>query len=269
MIGIMGAGRLGKALFNVLTDKSSAEVALWSKSGWRSLSASGDSSALWLSNWSDLFSGTEGVFIAISGAALMGLMSSATEAQDYQGWVFSASPTVPYAVLREIFPSARIVRIAPFLVDALRSIPILALCPLDHVPSLDEGIAKLRNLGEVDLVDREIFFDFLTLMGSPFPIVVTQLVEAAHGLRPDLVPSQQDKDLVRKIYYRAILALLSEYRDGAGSDSSDSVITPGGITSQGLLSLPILIADLRQALDRMATHAAQGASVVSNIHAKR
>lgn len=263
MVGIMGAGRLGKAFFNVLIGKSNADVALWSKSGRRSLSASEDSRALWLSNWPDLFSETESVFIAISGAALMTLRPfAAGRAQDYEGWVFSASPTVPYVVLRDIFPSARIIRIAPFLIDALRSIPILALSPLDHVPSLDEGIAKLRSLGEVDMVVRETLFDHLTLIGSPFPIVVARLVDAAHELRPDLVLPQPDKDLARKLYYRAILALLNERLEG-GPDSSDSVVTPGGITAQGLSALPKLIAELQTALDRMADFAAQGASAVT------
>ncbi len=178
----------------------------------------------------------QSIAIAIPGRALLDLVAGSEAAQQFTGNVFSAAASLSQQSLRRVFPRATVVCIGPFLIDGLKSIPMLVLRPSGlPVAQWEQAIAEIERFGDVDVVEDEKIFAQVSLLGSSFAVVVVAAVQeaAAAGVRNLEDPAAIE--IGQRIFYRAMRSLLANR--GPGGDSHSDVATPGGVTERGLKNL--------------------------------
>ncbi len=225
--GILGAGRLAEGIANTWLARSGQAPVIWSRSG----PAERIAKATWVNRWTGTLE-AESAAIAIPGAALLDLATGNEQAKQFKGNIFSAAASLSRASLREVFPRATIVCIAPFLIDGVNSIPMLALRPDTE---WTKAKAELETFGPCDVVEDEAAFAQLSLLGASFPAVVLSAVHAAANAGVQRLPADANR-LGRRIFFRALHSLLTTCARDSEHEPNE-IATPGGITERGLKSL--------------------------------
>jgi pyrroline-5-carboxylate reductase len=148
------------------------------------------------------------------------------------------------------FPRATVVRIAPFLIDDVNSIPMLVLRPTDlAAPEWVKVKAELAKFGEVDVVEDEATFAHLALLGAPWPAVVRAALQAAASAGVQGLEDEAAISVGTRIFFKAMQSLLKDC--GPEPESSDEIVTPGGITQSGLESLGDVTTLFKSVFNRM------------------
>ena len=230
-LGILGAGRLAEGLANTWLARTGQAPLVWSRGG----PAKRIPNAIWLNCWPGILE-AESVAIAIPGRAVLELAAGNEQAKQFKGNVFSAAASLSHASLAQTFPQARIVCIAPFLIDGVNSIPMLAYKPADlSGAKWTKAKAELDAFGACDVIEDEAAFAQLSLLGASFPAVVLAAVHAAAGAGVERLPADASR-LGKRIFFRALHSLLAGARDSEDASPSE-IATPGGITERGFKSL--------------------------------
>jgi pyrroline-5-carboxylate reductase len=229
-LGVLGAGRLGEALARTWLRRAGRGSLVWSRSG----QGTRINDATWVCDWTKILD-ADSVAIAIPGRAVVELAENNERARQFNGNLFSATASLSRTSLQRVFPNATIIRIAPFLIDGVHSIPMLVLKP----SSANWANAKstLEVFGDCDVVDDEETFAHLSLLGAPWPAVVLAGVEAAAGAAVQRLPDEAATQIGRRIFFRAIRSLLTRENGHLENESSSEIATPGGITERGFKSL--------------------------------
>lgn len=241
-LGLIGAGRLGQAMAEVWLKRSNANLIVWSRGGPKPVGVEPRvTGGTWAGEWFDVFR-ADAVLIAVSGRALIELLEShAEKTRTFEGRLYSAAVGMSYDLLGQLFPRATIVRVAPFLIDGTRSVPMLAMRPHELPNSKwHEVEADLSTIGVVDTVQEERVFDSLTLMGSPWPMVVIAMLSDAAAVTSQML-DEQSSSLGERLFLRALQSFVSspsqEMSDA--KSSLNTIATPSGLTAKGLESLTL------------------------------
>lgn len=231
-LGVLGAGRLGEAITKTWLVRTGHAPLLWSRSESHRATVT---EANWVNEWTGILE-AKSIVIAIPGRALLEMVEGNEQARRFTGNIFSGASSLSHTSLQRAFPRAKILRIAPFLIDGVRSIPMLVLRPFD-LPLSEWLKAKtqLEDLGDIDVVENEEVFSQLALLGSSWPAVVLVAVEAAANAGVKGIPDETAIRIGKRLYTRAIQSLIAKR---AGEQcSADDIATPGGITERGINSL--------------------------------
>lgn len=226
-LGILGAGRLAEGIAQTWLARTGQAPVIWSRGG----PAERIPGATWVNRWTGTLE-AQSVVIAIPGAALLDLASGNEQARQFKGNVFSAAASLSRASLSHVFPEATVVCIAPFLIDGVNSIPMLALRPESE---WTKAKAELDAFGPCDVVEDEAAFAQLSLLGASFPAVVLAAVHAAANAGVQRLPADASR-LGRRIFFRALCSLLATCARDSQHEPND-IATPGGITERGFKSL--------------------------------
>ena len=236
-LGLLGAGRLGAAIASTWLARTSQPPLVWSRNGScvRDIGQARIPAGEWVTGWTKILE-AQSVVIAIPGYALLDLVEGNEQARQFTGNIFSAAASLSCSSLQRVIPSATILCIAPFLIDGVNSIPMLAFKPAGlPFSQWSQAKAELDRFGHIDVVeDEEIFFQ-IALLGAPWPVVVVSALQAAASAGLHQLHDQPAGHLGRRIFFRAIHALLAS--GAADLQSASEVTTPGGITERGLKSL--------------------------------
>lgn len=166
----------------------------------------------------------------------MELACDSDSVHSFQGRLYSSPVSLSQDSLRLAFPNATVVRIAPFLIDEINSIPMLVLRP-SQVTDTEwaEIAAELRTFGDIDVVEDESVYERLTLMGSPWPSVISAVINYAANMGGQ---GQDNKDaaLGRHLFLRAMRSLIFKPSNTEERmlGTPDIIATPGGITERGM-----------------------------------
>ena len=244
-LGVLGGGRLAEQIAKTWTARTGEAPLLWSRRGPHDGRIA---EATWVNRWTGTLE-AESVAIAIPGRALLDLAERNQQARQFKGNIFSAAASLAPASLQRVFPEAKVVCIAPFLIDGVNSIPMVVLRPA-NLRDADWATVKaeLDQFGECDVVEDQESFAQLSLLGASWPAVVRAAVEAAadagsQGLRDDA-----ETRLARRIFFRAMQSLLKEAE-------TNEIATPGGITERGLKSLGSVTALFESVFQQMQARA--------------
>lgn len=231
-LGILGAGRLADGLAKTWLTRTGQKPLVWSRSG----PGERIPEAIWINHWTGTLK-AESVVIAIAGRPLLDLTAGNEQARRFNGNIFSAAPALSRASLIEAFPQATIVSIAPFLIDGVNSIPMV-VCKHSDLSEARWAKAKaeIDAFGACDVIEDEVAFAQLSLLGSSFPAVVLAAVQAAAGAGVERLPADASR-LGRRIFFRALQSLLATCARDSEPESAYEIATPGGITERGLRSL--------------------------------
>jgi pyrroline-5-carboxylate reductase len=236
-LGLLGGGRLGAAIASTWLARTGQPPLVWSRNGscTRDDGQARIAAGKWVTEWTNILE-AQSVVIAIPGYAMLDLAEGNEQARQFTGNIFSAAASLSCASLQRVFPSATILCIAPFLIDGVNSIPMLVFRPAGLALSHWSGAkAELERFGHIDVVeDEEIFFQ-IALLGAPWPVVVVSALQAAASAGLHRLHDQPAGQLGRRIFFRAIHALLAS--GAAHQQSASEIATPGGITERGLKSL--------------------------------
>lgn len=260
-MGLLGAGRLGRAIAEVWLARTGDAPLVWSRSG-RHPPGNAETridGGAWVSDWAETLK-ARSVFVAIPGRALLELAEGSEHARAFGGNVFSAAVSLSGESLRRVFPGATSICLAPFLIDETKSIPMLALRPRElSDPDWEKASAELYHFGDVDVVQDDELFAQISLLGAPWPVVVLSAIQAAARAGVRGVQDEAAVVIGRRLFFRAMRALLSAQSiDAPGAEASgDSVATPGGITERGLRSMEELTVLLTSVFDKMQERAAE------------
>jgi pyrroline-5-carboxylate reductase len=230
-LGVLGGGRLAEGLAKTWLARTGRAPLIWSRSG----PSARVPEATWVNRWTGTLEAGS-VVIAIPGRAVLELAQGNEQARQFRGNVFSATASLSHASLRRVFPNATVICIAPFLIDGVNSIPMVALKPMDvSDPDWTTAKAMLDDFGDCDVVHCETAFAQLSLLGASWPAVVLAAVHAAAGAGVERLPADASR-LGRRIFFRALHALLATCARDSEHASPNEIATPGGITERGLKS---------------------------------
>jgi pyrroline-5-carboxylate reductase len=232
-LGILGAGRLAEGLAKTWFARTGETPLIWSRRG---PDRDRISEATRVNKWTGTLE-AQTVAIAIPGRVLVELAEGNEQARQFKGNVFSAAASLSRDSLQQAFPQATIVCIAPFLIDGVKSIPMLALRPLDpSVLGWAKAKAALDVFGDCDVIDDEAVFAQLSLLGSAWPAVVLAALRAAADAGVDQL--QDDEAILgRRLFWRGLHALLTTGAQKPEHESKNEIATPGGITERGFKNL--------------------------------
>jgi len=226
-LGLIGGGRLAEGIAKTWTARTGHAPLVWSRRG---PNGGRVAAGTWVNQWTGTLEAGSAV-IAIPGKALLDLAHSNQQAREFTGNIFSAAASLSQASLRHVFPRATIVCIAPFLIDGVNSIPMVALRPSNlRDPDWASVKAELDRFGACDAIEDEESFAQLSLLGASWPAVVRVAVEAAADAGSEGLRDPAATRLARRIFFRAMQSLLEE-------EETNEIATPGGITERGLKSL--------------------------------
>lgn len=226
-LGVIGGGRLAEGIAKTWLARTGEAPLIWSRRG---PCGNRIPEATWLTKWTGTLE-AESVAIAIPGRALLDLAVGNEQARRFSGNVFSGAASLSRGSLKQAFPEATIVCIAPFLIDGVNSIPMVALKPADvSEPEWTKAKAELDAFGDCDVVENEEVFAQLSLLGASWPAVVLAAVQAAAGAGVQRLQDETAIQIGRRIFFRAIRSLVN-------GETSGEIATPGGITERGLKSL--------------------------------
>ena len=258
-LGILGAGRLGEAIAKVWFARTGEAPLVWSRRGQRPLENAEKRIAegSWVDDWAEALR-ARSVVISVPGRALLELAEGSEPARAFRGNIFSAASSLSRESLQRVFPRASIIRIAPFLINDTNSIPMLVLRP----PMLSDlewerVTSELEKLGNLDVVQDDDVFERLSLLGSAWPVVVLEAIQAAARIG---VQGLQDETAIRigqRLFFKAIQSLLSTRLTDRPEEKSsgEAVATPGGITERGLKNIGEVNSLLESVLDQMRARA--------------
>jgi pyrroline-5-carboxylate reductase len=194
--------------------------------------------------------------IAIPAKAFRDMTEKNEQARQFTGNIFNAAASLSRETVHRAFPQATVVRIAPFLIHDVNSIPMLVLRPTDLAASEWVKVkSELANLGDVDVVEDEATFTHLALLGAPWPAVVLAALQAAASVGVQDLKDERAIGVGRRIFLRAMQSILADYAGGPEPESSDEIVTPGGITECGLESLGDITTLFKSVLSRMQARA--------------
>ena len=252
-LGLLGAGRLGQAIAKTWVARTGEGLLVWSRSGpHRTRTETRVDEGNWVSEWTGVLEAST-IVIAIPGKPLLDLAADSEQAKQFTGNVFSAAASLSRASLQRVFPHATIVCIAPFLIDDINSIPMLALRPSDLRGSQWETAkAELDNFGDLEVVENEDVFADMSLLGAPWAAVVMAVLEAAARAGVQRLQDEAAIGMGRRLFFRGLQALLTNH---AEQDSSGEIVTPGGITERGLKSLGDLTSPFESVFNQMRARA--------------
>lgn len=248
--GLIGAGRLGRALAWVHEAKLGRPPPVWS----RRFEQGGVEPGLSARPLEQVLEGVV-VISAISNAALYALSHRHKSLFGRFGGLFLlAGADAPDPDLNARAPHATFARIVPVLLPGQAQITTLALRPPADTPAWRQGCACLEALGTLTTVDCERAYSELMILTSPFAAVVRAAI--ARAITGYLQDRQADPDWLEMALDVASLSL-------AGTpgllvhDQGDAgpIATPGGITEAGLAALPGISGSLQSALSMMRTRA--------------
>jgi len=100
------------------------------------------------------------------------------------------------------------------------------------------------------VIEDEQAFEQVALLGASWPTVVLAAVQTAADAGMARLPDENARRIGRRIFFRAINALLNR-------GPSHEVATPGGITEQGLNSLPLVSNLFENVFEQMQARAAE------------
>lgn len=259
-MGVLGAGRLGSAVARVWRARTGEAPLVWSRGGQCSPPVGGGprvAEGVWVADWAGVLEAPS-VVVAIPGRALLDLADESERARTFEGHVFSAAASLSVEALRQVFPRATSVCIAPFLIDEPYSIPVLALRP-PELPQREweRAAAELRRLGDVDIVEDEDVFTQISLLGAPWPVVVLAAIRAAARVGVQGIDDEAACEIGQRLFFRAIRALLSPHPAGGAVQGAagEDVATPGGITERGLKNMAGLTGPLASVFEQMRARA--------------
>jgi pyrroline-5-carboxylate reductase len=258
-LGLLGAGRLGEAIAKRWLAHTGEAPLVWSRRGQRPANNAEARicDGTWVAEWTEALK-ARSLVVAIPGRALLDLAEDSEPAKKFAGNIFSAAASLSRESLRQVFPMATIVCIAPFLIYAANSIPMLVFRP-PELPDLqwEKAKSELLNFGDFDVVQDEDLFAHLSLLGAPWPVVVLAAIQAAAGVAVKRLHDEAAIGIGRRVFFRAMQSLLSTRTiDGLEQESSaDIVATPGGITERGLKNVDQLASLLESVFEQMQTRA--------------
>ena len=236
-LGLLGAGRLGQAIARTWFLRTGQASLVWSRSGPHVIS-SGETritEAVWVAEWTGTLA-ARALMIAIPARAFHDLTKDNEQAMQFTGNVFNAAASLSRETVQRAFPRATVVHIAPFLIDGVNSIPMLVLRPTDLAASEWVKVeAEVAKFGDVEVVDDEATFAQLALLGAAWPAVVRAALQAAVSAGVQGLEDEAAIEVGRRIFFRAMQSFLAN--SGLEPESSDEIVTPGGITQSGLESL--------------------------------
>ena len=252
-LGLLGAGRLGEAIAKTWTARTGEGLLVWSRSGpHRTKTETRVAEGNWVSEWTGVLAART-IVIAIPGKPLVDLAAASEQAKQFKGNVFSAAASLSRASLQRVFPHSTVVCIAPFLINDINSIPMLALRPSDlRVSQWEKAKAELDNFGDLDVVENEEVFADMSLLGSAWAAVVMAALEAAARAGVQRLHDEAAIGMGRRLFFRGLQALLTNH---AEQDSSGEIVTPGGITERGLKSLGDLTNPFESVFNQMRARA--------------
>jgi len=239
-LGVLGAGRLGKAVAKTWVARTGQTPLVWSRS---------DST-----DWTSLLE-AQSFLVAIPGSALLQLAVDSEAAGLFTGNVFCAAASLSLSSLQRVFPRATVFCVSPFLIDGVNSIPMLVLRPADcPAEKWNAAKAELELFGEVDVVDDEEIFSQLSLLGASWPSVVLAGVQAAAGAGLQGIEDVDARRIGNRLFFRAMQSLIATRAHG---EREDEIATPGGITERGLQSLGEVTTSFETVFNRMRARAAE------------
>ena len=252
-LGLLGAGRLGQALATTWAARTGEGLLVWSRNGpYHTGTETRAGAGNWVPEWTGVLAART-IVIAIPGKPLLELAADSEHAKQFTGNIFSAAASLSRASLQRVFPHATIICIAPFLINDLNSIPLLALRPSDlRVSQWEIAKAELDNFGDLDVVENEEIFAELSLLGSSWAAVVMAALEAAARAGVQRLSDEAAIGMGRRLFFRGLQALLTNYVE---HDSSGEIVTPGGITERGLKSLRDLTSPFESIFKQMRARA--------------
>jgi pyrroline-5-carboxylate reductase len=252
-LGLIGAGRLAQAVARTWLVRTGEGLLVWSRSGPHlNGTETRVAEGTWVPDWTRVLE-TRSIVIAIPGKAFLELAEESEQAKQFTGNVFSAAASLSRESLVRAFPQATIVCIAPFLINAVSSIPMLVLRSSDlPAAQWEKAKAELDSFGDVDVVEDEEVFADMSLLGAPWAAVVMAALEAAVGAGVQRLQDEAAIDMGRRMFFRALHSLLTNHAEQNGSGE---IVTPGGITERGLKSLGDLTSPFESAFNQMRARA--------------
>jgi pyrroline-5-carboxylate reductase len=237
-IGILGAGRLGKAVANRWREVNGEKPLLWSRRYGKAdpsppLGKDEDSFSV---NPIEMIMERDAVYAAIPSNGVVELASSNRALKDYAGVLFIAGIDLPLGTIQQCMPAAYIVRVAPFLLPARKDVPSLVLASENGEAVRDaRATVILGSLGPVDRIDDEKIFELLLYFGSPFAVVLRRsLREMIASIFVDQNIQAEWQGVAETVLWEALTAMKPERNDEEVGAAEAEVATPGGITEAGL-----------------------------------
>lgn len=209
----------------------------------------------WEDHWKDVFL-CERVVLAIPGAAWVRI-TDGDEEFAYNGRLLSADTSMRTQYLHRRFPRAAIARIAPFLIHGTNSVPMLALRSRLSDSDWHAVESDLRTWGTLEYVTDESVYEQLTIIGSPWPRVIREVVRAAAKIGVEGLLEAESRSVGERLFLEAVRAFVTEAQADSETAAYDPLATPGGITESGLSGLPRVSGVLKDVFKEMGLRSEQ------------
>jgi pyrroline-5-carboxylate reductase len=237
-LGILGAGRLGRAIANRWRTAQGRKPLLWSRrfeaGAAAAESAAGGSpySVAWLESVME----ADAVFAAIPSGGVAELASAHPAVRNFGGPLFITGIDLPADAVQRAVPEAMVVRVVPALLPARDDVPCLVLRPASGGARRIECVeAILKALGPAHYVEDERTYEVVMYLASPFPVVVRRAVgEAVAGILARRGIDERWQPVAERVMWEALSGMGPTPARGGTDAAEAEVATPGGVTAAGL-----------------------------------
>ena len=257
-LGILGAGRLGRAIAQRWRAIDGQKAELWSRrfdagDGPRAMIV--DDLPFAVVSLSSVMS-KETVIAAIPSSGLAELAERDRSISSFSGTLLVTGIDLALEAVQRLAPAALVRRVVPGLLAAPRSISSLVLDGGHGGERWSRAKAALEMLGPVHCVDDEQAFESIMYLTSPFPVVLRAAISDA--VASMLTRGRIDhrwKPAAESVLWDAISSLASNCEQL--NSIAGEVATPGGVTAAGLQEVPAVSRALQDALQIMMGHGQQ------------
>jgi pyrroline-5-carboxylate reductase len=254
-LGILGAGRLGRAIGLRWQSIEKQKIDVWSRRfevGDGAPSVSADDLPFVVAPIASVMS-AETVFAALPSSALAALAARHRSITEFSGTLLVTGIDLPLEAIQRLTPAALVVRVVPALLSSPRFISSLVLDCHYAGPRWQRAKAVLEMLGPIEYLDDEQAFESIMYLTSPFPVVLRNaLADAVAGVLTQRRVDPKWQPLAERVLWDALSSVAS---GRAQSDSLEgAVATPGGVTAAGIHEVPTISRVLQDALQIMMCH---------------
>lgn len=254
-VGVLGAGRLGRALAERWYRKKQHKTLLWSRRFRTATSDATEGSDSFTIAPLDHVLKADVVIAAIPSKAIGEVASTHAPLARFDGALLAAGIDLPVAEINRFIPAATIVRVVPILLPGRDDVPSLVLDTARANPQWPACLDFLQTLGPIHSVDEEAAFDGVMHLTSPFSVTMRSAMKraisdflATRNVRPDWQP------VAESIVWQALSA--GQHQPPHDNSSGEAeVATPGGITEAGLREAGALSNAMVHVLSAMARRA--------------
>lgn len=252
-IGILGGGRLGKAIALRCQAIENCKVEAWSRrfdAVDQTQCTSADDMPFMVVPIASVMSAPV-VFAAIPSRGLAQLAELHRSIGEFSGALLVTGIDLSLDAMQRLIPAALVVRVVPSLLSACHSIPCLVLDRGCAGTRWERAAAVLNMLGPVLRVDDEQAFESIMYLTSPFPVVLRNaLADAVASTLTRRGIDRQWQTLAERVLWES---LASSARMQTASIEGE-IATPGGVTATGLREVPLISRALQDALQVMMRH---------------